>query len=69
MDARELIKQNKRKSVFVALSNTRLTGCTITNCVQTGTNCKLQFKSYAEKLDYERGKSSCCGCVTISGEE
>jgi hypothetical protein len=68
MDARELIKQNKRRTVFVALKNNRLSGCSIENCVQVGTNCKLQFKSYAEKLDYERGQTSCCsGCVTISG--
>ena len=67
MDSRELIKENKRKSVFAALRDTRLSGCSIVNCIQIGTNCKLNFKSYAEKLDYEKGSKECCGCITISG--
>lgn len=66
MDSREYIKKVKAKSVFVALKNTRLTGCTIENCEQVG-DCILQFNSYEEKLNYENGKKECCGCVTISG--
>jgi hypothetical protein len=64
LDASDIIKQKKRKVVFAALRDNRLTGCTIENCVQTGTNCILQFKSYEEKLNYEKGKTECCGCIS-----
>jgi hypothetical protein len=63
MDARELIKQKKRKTVYAAIrdDSTRLKNCSVTGCTFTG-ECTIQFKSHEEKMNYDKGKKLCCPC-------
>lgn len=73
MDARDIIKQKKAKTVFLAVNNNRfyvqsgvdLSGIDSSGCVVSA-NINYKFNSFQEKREYEEGKKECCNCRFVN---
>jgi len=74
MDARDIIKQKKAKTVFLALNNNRFhtqdgvdpADIDASGCLSGSSTINYKFNSYKEKEEYQQGKKQCCNCRSIN---